>query len=135
MSGWIKGVLAQALESVTKARGSRLRLVNGAYTSQMDSNTHRLEGRRVGDRFNHVNGDVSHADTNAAINIKHRGDDTDISLYTPYQRVKSILLNRLIADGEVSNDNCDRLSMTLVARKKLLSTESEVPKNDVHNFA
>ena len=129
MSGWAKGSLAEALESVTKARGSCLRLVNCAYTSQMDSNTHRLEGRRVGDKFYHVNGDVSQADTNAAVNIKHRGDDTEITRYTPYREVKKILLNRPAATGGVSDSRRDRPSMTPVAYKKLASTESELPEN------
>ena len=102
MSAWAKGSLAEALESVTKARGSCLRVVNAAYTSQMDSKTGRLEGRRVRDKFHHANGEVSHADTNAAINIKHRADDTDISLFTPFREVKAILLDRLIANGGVS---------------------------------
>ena len=81
----------------------------------------------MGDKFYHENGDVSHADTNAAVNIKHRVDDTEISLYTPYKEVKKILLNRLTASGGVSNRfNCDRPSMTPVAHKKLASTESEL---------
>jgi hypothetical protein len=102
MSSWAKGFLAEALKSVTQARGSCLRFVNCAYTSQMDSNTGRLEGRRVGDKFYHVNGEVSQADTNAAVNIKHRGDDTEITLYSSYRDVKSILLGRLTATGGVS---------------------------------
>jgi len=129
MSGWVKGSLAEALNSVTKARGSCLRLVNCAYTSQMDSNTCRLEGRRVGDRFYHVNGGVSHSDTNAAVNIKHRCDDTEITLYTPYKAVKAILLNRPTATGGVSDVCRDRPSMTPVAREKSTSTESELPEN------
>ena len=145
MSGWAKGSLAEALESVTKARGSCLRLVNCAYTSQMDSNTHRLEGRRVGDKFHHltsspwinpgalrrflVNGDVSQADTNAAGNIKHRGDDTEITLFTSYREVKKILLDRLTATGGVSDSRRDRPSRTPVAREKSTSTESELPEN------
>lgn len=129
MSGWAKGSLAEALESVTKARGSCLRLVNCAYTSQMDSNTHRLEGRRVGDKFHHVNGDVSQADTNASVNIKHRGDDTEITLYTPYKEVKKILLDRLTETGGVSDSHRDRPSMTPVAHQKWASTESELPES------
>lgn len=129
MSGWAKGSLAEALTSVTKARGSCLRLVNCAYTSQMDSNTRRLEGRRVGDKFYHVNGDVSQADTNASVNIKHRGDDTEITLYTPYKEVKRILLCRLTETGGVSENTRDRPSMTPVAYKKLASTESELAKD------
>ena len=96
----------------------------------MDSNTSHLEGRRVGDKFHHANGDVSHADTNAAVNIKHRGDDTDITLYTPFKEIKKILLGRLSANGGVSNPEMDydRPSMTPVAHKKLASTESELPE-------
>jgi transposase len=103
ISSWTKGALSEALESVTKARGSCLRLVNASYTSQMDSKTGRLEGRRVNDQFYHANGEVSHADTNAAVNIKARADDTEIGLFTPYQEVKKILLGRLTAEGGVRN--------------------------------
>jgi len=39
MSGWAKGSLAEALNVVTRARGSCLRVVNAAYTSQIDSRT------------------------------------------------------------------------------------------------
>ncbi|RYZ89960.1 MAG: transposase, partial [Proteobacteria bacterium] len=85
MSAWAKGSLADALASVTKARGSCLRVVNAAFTSQMDSKSGHLEGRRDGDKFYHVNGEVSSSDTNAAINIKRRADDTDIGLYTPHK--------------------------------------------------
>lgn len=129
MSAWARGFLSEALESVTQARGSRLRLVNPAYTSQIDSNTRRLEGRRVGDKFYHVNGDVSQADTNAAVNVEHRADDTEISLYTPYKEVKAILLNRLTASGGVSSIKNDRPSRTPVTRQKRTLTESELTEN------
>ena len=135
MSAWAKGSLAEALESVTKARGSCLRFVNAAYTSQMDSKTGLLEGRRVGDEFHHVNGEVSQADTNAAVNIKQRADDTEISLYTPYKEVKAILLNRLTAIGGVNESegftllSCDRPSRTPVTREKSTLTESESLEN------
>lgn len=128
MSSWAKGSLADALDSVTKARGSCLRVVNAAYTSQMDSKTGRLEGRRVGDKFYHANGDVSHADTNAAVNIKERADDTEIGLFTPFKDVKKILLGRLTDNGGVKSSlNSDRPSRTPVARRKRTSTESESP--------
>jgi hypothetical protein len=126
MSGWAKGSLADALNSVTKARGSCLRVVNAAYTSQMDSKTGRLEGRRVGDKFYHANGEVSHADTNAAVNIKERADDTEIGLFTSFKDVKKILLHRLAANGGVRAEP-DRPSRTPVARPKGTSTESELP--------
>ena len=131
MSSWAKGSLAEALESVSKARGSRLRLVNAAYTSQMDSHTRLLQGIRVGDKFYHANGEVTHADTNAAVNIKQRGEDTDITQFMSHQTVKKILLDRLAAIGGVSKSSttCDRPSRTRVARMKVISTESEIPRN------
>ena len=101
MNSWMKASITEALETVTKVRGSDLCYVNAAYTSQMDSNTHRLEGRRVGDKFHHVNGEVSQADTNAARNIKHRWlKDKEITRYMPYQEVKQRLLDRLRASEE-----------------------------------
>lgn len=102
MSAWARSTLAEALYTVCRARGSCLRVVNCAYTSQVDSKTNLLQGRRVGDKFYHANGDVSHADTNAAVNIKVRGGDTAITLYTPHQEVKKILLDRLAANRGVS---------------------------------
>ena len=103
MNQWMKGSITEALETVTKARGSCLHYVSGAYTSQMDSNTHHLEGRRVGDKFYHVNGEVSHADTNAARNTKHRWvKDKEITRYMPYQIIKRILLSRLRASEELT---------------------------------
>jgi transposase len=125
MSGWAKGSLADALNSVKKASGSCLRVVNAAYTPQMDSKTSRLEGRRVGDKFYHANGEVSHADTNAAVNIKERADDTEIGLFTSSKDVKKILLARSAANGGVRAQP-DRPSRTPVARRKRTSTESEL---------
>ena len=69
------------------------------------------------------------SDTNAAANIKHRADDTEISLYMPHKDVKRILLGRLAANGRVSSvKNCDRPSLTPVTRRKRILTESELPK-------
>ncbi|KJF18757.1 hypothetical protein [Acidithrix ferrooxidans] len=68
--------------------------MNAAYTSQMDSNTHLLEGKRVGDKFHCANGDVLQADFNAALNLRHRYFDHEITLYTPHREVRRILLAR-----------------------------------------
>jgi len=94
MNAWVKGTLAQALDSVTKQRGAKHILVNGAYTSQMDSTTGLLEGKRMGDKFYRTNGDVLQADHNAAMNVLARLDDPEISRFTPYLQVRSILLAR-----------------------------------------
>jgi len=94
MSAWAKGVLAQALEEVCTQRGATHVVVNAAYTSQMDSFTGLLEGKRVGDKFHRINGDVLQADTNAARNVKARIHDQGIARYTPHAVVKQILLAR-----------------------------------------
>jgi IS605 OrfB family transposase len=94
LSSWTKGVIAKALENVSQRRGSTLHYVNPAYTSQMDSKTCLLEGRRVGDKFYRENGEVIQADVNAARNVLARLHDPEIDRWTPYKKVKSILLKR-----------------------------------------
>lgn len=92
---WTKGVIAQALEDVSERRGSTLRLVNAAYTSQVIPGTSVL-GRRVGDRLHcpHGGGVVWHADHAAAVNLLDRDGDSDISLFTRHARVKKIIQER-----------------------------------------
>ena len=94
LSGWVKGTMAEAIETVTQRRGSTLLKVNAAYTSQMDSRYGALLGQRNGDTFYGFDRVVMDADTNAARNILARQDDKEISLFTPYKQVKAILLRR-----------------------------------------
>jgi hypothetical protein len=91
MSAWAKGVLAEALDSVCMQRQASHELVCGAYTSQMDSATGLLHGKRVGDKFYRENGDVLQADHNAALNVLARLDDPDISRFTPHGEVRRIV--------------------------------------------
>lgn len=102
MSSWAKGTLADALDSVCTQRQARHVLVNAAYTSQMDSLTGLLQGKRVGDKFYRENGDVLQADHNAALNVLARLDDNEISRFTPYQEVRRILLARSPAQLSVN---------------------------------
>lgn len=104
MNSWMKSSITEALEKVTKVRGSDLYYVNAAYTSQMDSKTGLLEGARVGDKFYHANGEVSQADINAACNIKQRRLDKEITCYMPYKKVKQVLQDRLHATKELFKD-------------------------------
>lgn len=94
LSGWVKGIMAEALESVTRRRRSTLVLVNASYTSQTDSRHGILLGERQGDLFYCFDGVVLNADQNAAGVIRDRMTDTEIHLYTPYKKVKEILLER-----------------------------------------
>ena len=100
LSGWVKGIMADTLTSISRRRGSARVLVNPAYTSQIDSRTGLLQGTRRGDRFYGLDGVVLDADTNAARNILQRLYDDGITLYTPYREVKRLLLDRIgTSDG------------------------------------
>ncbi len=94
LSAWTKGMLAEALESVSQRRGSSLMLVSPAYTSQIDSRNGLLLGSRRGDQFHCFDGVVLQADENAARNVLARLCDPEIDRWTPFTRVKSILLER-----------------------------------------
>ena len=102
MSLWAKGTLAEALDSVCTQRKAKHVLVNAAYTSQMDSANGLLQGKRVGDKFYRVSGDVLQADHNAALNVLARLNDSEISRFTPYKKVRRILLARSPAQLSVN---------------------------------
>ena len=94
LAAWTKGITAQALRDVSDRRGSAVRLVNAAYTSQVIPGTSLL-GKRSGDRLDCTQcGDVWDADHAAAINLLDRDADPDIGLHTPHWRVKQILQQR-----------------------------------------
>ena len=95
LAAWTTGITAGALTNVSGRRGSAVRLVNAAYTSQVIPGT-RLFGRRVGDRLYcpHRGRVVWHAEDAAAITILDRAADPDIGLYTPHSRVKEIIQER-----------------------------------------
>ncbi|WP_424098476.1 zinc ribbon domain-containing protein [Moorena producens] len=90
--------------SVAKETGSVVTTVNPAYTSQVDSQTGTLLGQRSGDRFTRYTGVVLQADQNAALNIMHRGSDTEITRWMKYADVRRVLLLRtvryLASDGK-----------------------------------
>jgi predicted dehydrogenase len=114
-----KGVTARALNDVSERRGSALVLVNAAYTSQADPRTRLLAARR-GDRLHLPGGVVMQADHAAAVNILHRASDPDITLHTPYTRVRQILQDRAdrqrtsspvpsASESETSRNPCARM--------------------------
>ena len=122
LSAWTKGVIAEALDSVSSRRGSTVVLVNPAYTSQIDSRTGGLDGKRQGDRFYCSDGVVLQADQNAARNVLARLSDPEIERFMPYRQVKAILQART-----------ERLRLGLLnpdsscSPARALSTESELP--------
>jgi len=120
LSSWTKGVIASAIENVSRRRGSTVIYVNAAYTSQMDSCDGSLSGKRSGEKFYRENGDVLQADVNAARNVLARLYDSEISRWTPYKQVKSILLKR------TSANRLKLLNQDSSCRLQNLSTESEL---------
>jgi len=110
MSMWAKGLLAKSLSEVSEQRNVIHQLVNCAYTSQIDSVTGLLEGKRVADRFYRLNGDVLQADHNAARNVKARASDPEIKRFTPHKEVKRILLSRSSGATERHEAPVKRLS-------------------------
>ena len=125
LSSWTKGVIAKAIEDVSRRRGSTVHYVNAAYTSQMDSRNGTLSGNRSGDKFYCENGEVLQADVNAARNVLARLYDREIGRWMSYQQVKSILLKRT---------ECLRLKLLnpdSSCKFFGLSTESELPNTYV----
>ena len=124
LASWTKGVIAEALDSVSRRRGSTVVLVNPSYTSQIDSRNGCLLGKRQGDRFYCFDGEVLDADQNAAQNVLARLSDPDIERFTPYRAVKAILQARTerLRLGLLNQD-----SSCSPGQSRVLSTESESP--------
>lgn len=103
LSGWTKGITAEAMERVSERRGSVLRLVNAAYTSQTCACCGAL-GRRSGDKFYcPTTGECFHADENAAVSVLNRYGDPEITLFTPFQEVKRIIQARTTATDQTAD--------------------------------
>jgi transposase len=99
VSLWPRGTLQERTEFKASAAGCRRKQVNPMYTSQMCPHCWFVNGKnRNGDRFKCLNcGYEQDADQVAAINQKARLTDPDITLWTPKERVRAILLERFAA--------------------------------------
>jgi putative transposase len=96
VSLWPRGILQERTDFKASATGCCREQVNPAYTSQMCPYCGFVNGKnRNGDRFKCLNcGHEQGADRVAAMNLKARRTDPDITLWTPKERVKIILLDR-----------------------------------------
>ena len=128
LHGWVKGVMADTLTSISRRRGSALALVNPAYTSQIDSRTGLLQGQRQWDRFHCLDGVVLDADANAACNILARLYDDEITLYMPFREVKALLAERTRTTVGTAPPGLELRGPATM----LPSTESELPQT--HSF-
>ncbi|MUG91918.1 hypothetical protein F7734_05320 [Scytonema sp. UIC 10036] len=96
LNQWMKGELQASLVQLSMKTGSTISVVNPAYTSQLDSQTGTLLGHRNGDRFIRYTKDVVQADWNAAINIRIREQDNQITRYMQSGEVETILIGRTV---------------------------------------
>ncbi|MGD1913429.1 MAG: hypothetical protein ACFB2X_22105, partial [Rivularia sp. (in: cyanobacteria)] len=91
---WCKGIIQKAIEEISSRRKSIFSYINAAFTSQIDSRYSVLLGTRKGERFFTFDGEVIHADCNAAKNIKNRKNDLEIKLSYSVNQVRDILVKR-----------------------------------------
>ncbi len=94
LNSWVKGVMRDSLQKWANWTGSVVTEVQPSYTSQVDSVSGTLLGKRSGDSFTRFNGVVLQADHNAAKNILDRGTDQDISRFMSKTEVQAVLLRR-----------------------------------------
>ena len=93
LSRWIKGYIQERLEYIASLRQIKIIMINPAYTSQV-CNLCGAFGKRNGKAFTCKTCGTMDADYNASCNIGDRKNDIEITLYTPYKKVKEILLKR-----------------------------------------
>jgi putative transposase len=105
VSLWPRGILQERTDFKASAAGCRREQVNPAYTSQMCPHCGFVNGKnRSGDRFKCLNcWHEQGADRVAAMNLKARRTDPDITLWTPKERVKIILLDRFAASHDAQH--------------------------------
>ncbi len=126
VSLWTRKILNERTEFKASAEGFRREQVNPAYSSQtcpVCGYPHRKNRR--GDAFQCLKcGHADCADRVAAHNLKARYRDTEITLRTPKERVKLILLDRFTADWKPpSGGDCSGQDFSSDSAKS--RTESE----------
>ena len=96
LNGWAKRDLSKKLELHISASGAGRQFVNAAYTSQECPCCHwTYSGNRSGSSFVcSLCGYTGHADRVASSNVRGRGSDREITLFTPVKKVKEILAQR-----------------------------------------
>ncbi|MGL5315821.1 MAG: RNA-guided endonuclease TnpB family protein, partial [Peptostreptococcaceae bacterium] len=94
LSRWIKGYIRERIEYKCDYNNINYTYINPAYTSKVCNICGRF-GKRDNDVFECSNCGKLHSDINASKNILNRKYDEEISLYTKFTKVKSILENRL----------------------------------------
>ena len=91
LSRWIKGYIQQRINYKASLKDIIITKVNPAYTSKFCHKCGAL-GKRSNEMFECFNCGRIHADFNASCNIKGRKNIKEITVYTPYKKVKEILI-------------------------------------------
>lgn len=105
LNQWVRGELQERIEFKTMVGCSNHKQVNPAYTSQTCPQCGYLDkGNRSGDKFQCLQcGHSGHADWIAALNLKSRYSDQEITMYSSAASVKKILDERFHRHFETLN--------------------------------
>lgn len=135
LNRWKRGFLKDKLTFVSQLNSIELAYQNPAYTSQLcPSCGYVHQDNRHDEGFTCIKcGFSEHADVVGAMNILSRKYDSEISLYTPYKRVKEILLKRYSV-GDIkpprlemlnSATSCESCKQSIQEQKIILATGGE----------
>jgi hypothetical protein len=116
LSSWLRGVMQDRVEFKALAECFRHEQVNPAYGSQECPSCCFVDrGNRKGDNFSCLHcGFEGHADWVGALNIRKRMDDREITRYTPYRDVKTILMRRF--HRRLETEGAQALDVTVPGR-------------------
>ena len=131
VSHWHRSTLKERFEFKASAAGCRREQVNPAYTSQTCPECGYLEkANRKGDEFQCQKcGHRGDADQIAAQNQKSRYDDRRITLYTPKETVREILLKDYQARLEHPNASKEKIRKMTVPGQTLERDEAPGTKS------
>lgn len=138
VSLWARRILKDRTEFKASAEGFRREQVNPAYSSQtcpVETCGFVHSGNRRGDAFQCLHcGHADRADRVAAANLKARLFDSEITLWTPKERVKEILLSRFYAHLESGGNPATvsgRTPAQATARRAKRPTQSRSARENV----
>jgi len=110
-SRWLRGTVSKRLDFKACAEGFGTTTVNASYTSQTcPSCGYPHRDNRKGDAFECLKcGHEGHSDAVAAMNIRSRYFDTEITQTMPTKRVREILMERFQRGSESGSNTTDSL--------------------------
>lgn len=134
LNNWKRGFVKDKLTFISQLNSIELAYQNSAYTSQQCLNCFYVSrDNRNKEEFLCINCGISgNAHVVGAVNILDRDSDDEISLYTPYKKVKEILLQRYSVGAikpprlETLNlQGCESYKQSIQERNIILATGGE----------